>query len=243
MNVTSDGRMQRVGNSQQEAVRLLIPLMIAVMLISAVFVSSGYLLRAVVEEKTNRTIEIIMTSVKPRQLIWGKILGLSGAALLQMAIYLLLGAFALLFLKSTLEMALANLAMALLFSSIGFLFYAGLLTGTGIISGSLREGSQLAGLWGFVAMSPLLFMGILLNEPNGLAARVLSFIPFTSATTMIFRLSMTKVPLTEQILALIILAVVTWLSVRAAAKILHAASLMSGKRLSFSQSFNWLIRS
>ncbi|MGB8509765.1 MAG: ABC transporter permease, partial [Pyrinomonadaceae bacterium] len=230
MNVGSDGRLRPVGSDIVEASRLMIPLITAFLLTSSIFVSSGYMLRAVVEEKTNRTIEVLFSSVRPSQLLCGKILGLSGAAVLQMTIYSTLSGLSILSLGSGLNISAATLALALLYGAFGFLFYAGLLTGAGIVVGNVREGSQVAAIGGLCAISPLLFLSSFLSAPNGTLARVLSYIPLTAPVTMLFRLNLADVPLTDRIGALVVLALATLLAVLGAARLLRTASLLYGKR-------------
>lgn len=242
VNVTSDGRVQRIESELREVTRLVIPLMLAFLLSSSIFVASGYLLRAVTEEKASRTMEILLSSVKPNQLLWGKLLGLSGAALLQTTVYLILCGVAIVSLGPLINITLARLGMSFIYSVLGFFFYAGLLTGTGIIAGTQREGAQIGGVLGLLATTPLIFLGVLLNQPNGTTAQVLSYIPFTSAVTMTFRLNIADVPLSHQLGVLLVLILMTFLTMRGAAKILRTAALMYGKRARPREIFTWLLQ-
>lgn len=243
VNVTSDGRVQRIESELREVSRLVIPLMLAFLLTSSIFVASGYLLRAVSEEKGSRTMEILLSSVKPNQLLWGKLMGLSGAALLQMTVYLILSGVAIVALGPLIDITLGRLGMSFVYSVLGFFFYAGLLTGTGIIAGTRREGAQIGGVLGLLATTPLIFLGVLLNQPNGTTAQVLSYIPFTSAVTMIFRLNIADVPLSDQIGVLLVLTATTFLTMLGAAKILRTAALLYGKRARPREIFTWLLQS
>lgn len=242
MNVGSDGKLRPVGSDLVEASRLMLPLITCFLLTSAVFISSGYLLRAVVEEKASRTIEILFSSVTPNQLLWGKIIGLSGAALLQMATYLVLSGITIFSLDSAPNLSPLTLALSLLFATLGFLFYAGMLAGAGIVAGNFRESSQVAAVGGLLAISPMLFISFLLNDPNGTLARILSYIPLTAPVTMVFRLNTTEVPPADQFGAFILLALAAYVAVRGAAKILRTAALMYGKRATLFEVFNWMIR-
>ncbi|HEX7331914.1 MAG TPA: ABC transporter permease [Pyrinomonadaceae bacterium] len=243
VNVTSDGRVQQIESELREVSRLVIPLMLAFLLTSSIFVASGYLLRAVTEEKSSRTMEILLSSVKPNQLLWGKLMGLSGAALLQMTVYMIMCGIAISALGPLIDITLSRLAMSFIYSVLGFLFYAGILTGIGIIAGTQREGMQIGGFLGFLATIPMIFLGILLNEPNGTTAQVLSYIPFTSAVTMTFRLNIADVPLSNQIGVLLVLMVATSLTMLGAAKILRTAALLYGKRARPREIFTWLLQS
>lgn len=230
MNVGSDGRLRPVASELVEAGRLMIPLITAFLLTSSIFVCSGYMLRAVVEEKSNRTIEILFSSVTPRQLLWGKIIGLSGAALLQMTIYAVLSALSVLSVGSALNVSPSSLALSLVYAAFGFLLYAGLLTGAGIVAGRAREGTQVAAVGGLLAISPLLFLASILNDPNGVIARALSYIPLTAPVTMVFRLTVADVPTVDRAGSLAVLATATLLAVLAAARLLRTSALLYGQR-------------
>ena len=242
VNVTSDGRVQRIESELREVGRLVIPLMLAFLLTSSIFVASGYLLRAVTEEKASRTMEILLSSVRPNQLLWGKLIGLSGAALLQTTVYLILCGVAIVSLGPLINITLARLGMSFIYAVLGFFFYAGLLTGVGIIAGTQREGAQIGGVLGLLATTPLMFLGVLLNQPNGTTAQVLSYIPFTSAVTMTFRLNIADVPFSHQLGVLLFLIAMTFLTMLGAAKILRTAALLYGKRARPREIFTWLLQ-
>jgi len=240
LTVTSDGQLRSAGDELEESARVFVPVVISFLLISSLFVSSGYLLRAIVEEKTTRVIEVLLSSVSPNQLLWGKILGLGGAALLQMSTYTALGGLSILFLGSLINVSLGSLTMSLIYCLAGFLFYSGLLIGTGIIAGNLRESAQVSGFWALVAISPFLFIGLLFNKPNGLAAQILSYIPMTSSVTMVFRLSLADIPIRDQIISLTMLVMASYLSVRIAGKILRTGSLVYGSQTGLLKLKKWL---
>ena len=218
----------------------LVPIGIVALLAMSVFLSASYLLRSTAEEKENRVIEVMLSSVEPEQLLWGKIFGLGGAALLQLAVYLALIGFAALYLLAFANITLAKLALMFVYCLLGYLLYAGFLTATGMMGGNLRESMQLAGKWSFVAISPMLLMSLLMRAPNGMLAQAMSYFPLTAPVTMILRLSMTKVLPIQIGVSLAVLIVGAYLSVRGAAKIFRLASLMYGKRLALPEVLRWL---
>lgn len=232
-NVGSDGRLRPVAGELVEAGRLMIPLITAFLLTSSIFVCSGYMLRAVTEEKSNRTIEILFSSVTPGQLLWGKIIGLSGAAMLQMTLYAVLSALSVLSVGSALNVSPSSLALSLVYAAFGFLLYAGLMTGAGIVAGKAREGTQVAAVGGLLAISPLLFLASILNDPNGTIARTLSYVPLTAPVTMVFRLTVADVPAVDKAGSLAVLAAATLLAVLGAARLLRTAALLYGKGAGF----------
>jgi ABC-2 type transport system permease protein len=193
-----------------------------------------------VEENKNRVMEIILSSVEAHQLIWGKVLGLVGAGLLQVFFYLALISMATIYLWVGIEITLATLAGYFVYWMLGHLLFAGLLLATGILFGGQREANQFAVLWLFVAVFPIYFAETLIYSPNGLLARALSFIPLTSPIAMVFRVTKTSVPIIDVVISLALLMVSIYLVVRGAARILRAGSLMYGKRFTLPEVARWL---
>lgn len=216
------------------------PFGLSFVLILAIFISTGYLLQSTVEEKENRVIEVMLSTVTPDQLLWGKVLGLGGAALLQVVLYLTLFTLTSSYGLITVDLRPKILVLSIAFTVAGYLLFAGLLAATGIIGGKLRESSQAASVWTFIAMSPFWFLSILVDSPNGTVARILSFFPLTSPVTMIFRLSFTAVPATDIVISLGLLVISAYASVRVSAKIFRAASLLYGKRPTVPEIFRWM---
>jgi ABC-2 type transport system permease protein len=238
--VTYEGAVFSADNAWVKLSRILAPLGVMFLLGLALGVSAGYLLQSTAEEKENRVIEIVFSSVKPDELLWGKILGLGGAAMAQVLVYLGLikwtASSYLVFLSIPGEM----LALFLIYCLLDYLLAAGLLIAIGILAGNLHSSSQLSTPLVMVTVSPVFFMVNLMAEPNGTIARVLSYIPLTSPLTMMFRLTMAKVPVVDVVVSLVLLAASAYLSVRGAAKVFRAASLMYGKRIRLSEVVRWL---
>ena len=166
-----------------------------IMLGIAVFTSAGYLLQGVARDKSDRIVEILLSSVSARQLLAGKVLGLGALGLTQLAIWigslLLLGivgisalgvapaVFAFLFARPTF------LLFDLLYFMLGFLLYALLMGSVGALGTTQQESQQMAGIFTFLAVIPFMLGGIFLSNPNALIVRILSWIPLTSPTAML----------------------------------------------------------
>ncbi|MGB8509764.1 MAG: ABC transporter permease [Pyrinomonadaceae bacterium] len=235
-----DGELVSVGTTRQVLGRLAVPYCLMLLLTISVFVSANYLLEATAEEKENRAVEIMLSSVKPTQLLWGKIIGLGGAALLQAFTYVAIIGVLMLVYGEDPAMTATDLVLSLVYCAVGFLLYAGLLAAIGIMGGNMHNNSQLATPLMMIVAIPLLLEFIILDAPNGTLARVLSYIPFTAPLTMVYRLSLTKVSVFEIVSTLCLLAASAYLTVRGAAKIFRAAALMYGKRITIPEVVRWL---
>lgn len=215
----------------------LFPIGFAVLFMLVIFTSSGYLLQGIVEEKENRVIEVLLSSVSYKELLIGKILGLGAVGLAQMLIWLMTGltilSFALVFVISFLGDLNISHSMAVLspvYFILGYIVFASIMAGVGAVSTTSKEGQQLAGIFSMSGVIPLFFLQFIIMSPNALFPRVLSFFPLTSPLTMIIRLSVTEVQIYDIIISLVILIITTLVVIELSGRVFRAGLLMYGKK-------------
>lgn len=216
------------------------PFAILMLMTMAVFFSAGFLQQATVEDRQNRVIEILLSSTSPNELLMGKIAGLGAAGLLQVGIYVLIVIIPGTTIFSLFRVPIPPLLLSVVYFVIGYLLFASLMAGTGMIGRTPQESAQLSAIWSLTAASPLFFIASVGSNPNGLLSRFLSFFPLTSPVTMMLRLTTGVVPIGDIILSLLIGAVSVYIALRGAAKIFRAASLMYGKRATLPEVIRWL---
>lgn len=206
--------------------------------------SSGFMLRSVSQEKENRTVEVLLLSLKARDLIIGKIVGLGVVALLQMAVWF--GGSGLILQQSNPILASLGLVLtegislprgfviwAVLYLLLGYILYASLLGAIGALAPNSRETGQFTFIALFPLMIPMWMNTIFFNSPNGRLATLLSLFPLTAPTSMLPRLANGGVPLWQPIVSVLGLAVATYFFVLLAARLFRADTLLS------SASLNW----
>ncbi|HEC33423.1 MAG TPA: ABC transporter permease [Chloroflexi bacterium] len=197
--VLSSGGEARGEGSWGFVSTFVIPYFLSFFLIMTIFVSSGYLLQSVGEEKESRVIEIVVSSVRPVELMAGKVLGLGALGLTQVLVWLLstwgFSGGAVVFLSATgmVSLPLHVLGLGVVYYLLGFVLYAVLMAGVGALGTTMRESQQLAGIFSFFAMIPYMLSGFLFTNPNATIARVLSFFPLTAPTMMMLRLPLAEV--------------------------------------------------
>lgn len=214
-----------------------VPFLSAWIMIMVIFMVSGTLLQSVSEEKENRVVEVLITSVSPLALMSGKVLGLGATGLLQVGIWLvslavlgprIVGAF-----PEIGDLALAPaLAVAIVvFFLAGYFVFAVVMTAISAATVSAREASSLSTIILLPALTPLVLATLISLAPNGAFARILTFIPFTAPATMMIRLGVTDVALWEVALSLGVTIVsglaLLWLS----ARVFRAGILIYGQRM------------
>jgi len=206
-----------------------LPYLTGLLLIISIFTSSGYLLQSVAEEKESRIIEILLSSVTPMELLTGKIVGLGSVGLLQIAIWLSVG-FAGLIYVFALSINPLLLILSLAYFILGFLLFASMMGAVGAMSGSMRESQQLIPIFTFPAIAPILFMQVLITEPDGKLSMFFSMFPLTSPVAMLIRMGVSDVPLYQIAISLLILMVSVYFVILASARLFRVGLLMYGKR-------------
>jgi ABC-2 type transport system permease protein len=201
-------------------------------------IGSSYLMRGVVAEKENRTVEVLLLSLRPRELMAGKILALSLVTLLQSAVWL--GGGVLILSRGAGWLNVSGFAFppgfffwAILFLLLGFLLYASAMAAAGAIAPNAREGAQVTWLLILPFMPTLMFGRVFLEEPHGTLALILSLFPLSAPSAMVTRLAVAHVPAWQLIVSLLGLAGTTYLTVLWAGRFFRADNLLSNA------SFNW----
>ena len=219
-----------------EVLRFAVPLVFMVLFLMSVLMTSGYLMQGTATEKENKVVEVLLASADPEQILSGKLLGLGGAGLLQITVWIAillvsgLGVVPML-MTSNIEMPWLALGLAIPLFLMSFLFFGSLMLGTGSLGSNMREAQQLAMVWSLTAALPMMMMAALFREPHGMVARVMTFLPFSSASIIIFRASTDRAALAwwEVVGAFAVLLVSTWVAIRLGAR-LFRIGLLSASR-------------
>ncbi len=216
---------------------MLTSLGVSLLLFISIMVSSNYLLRSVSEEKENRVMELLVSSVSPSDLLWGKVIGLGAVGLTQVGVWmvagvLLTGGLAALAVGVLAALNVGTLLLALVYFVLGYLLYGILMATAGSLGTSMRESQQIGGLFSFGAAVPWMINGFLIANPNMLLARGLSWFPLTAPMMMMLRLPYGTVPVIDIVGSLAVLALSVPAVMWAGSKVFRTSLLMYGKRLS-----------
>ena len=232
----------------------LIAYMLAIILYMVITLYGVAVMRSVVTEKTSRVMELMVAAVKPRALMSGKILGVGGAGLIQITVWLAMGAFTLanrdtilgwFGVASTGDAALppfasVEVAVVLAFFVVGFFFYSAMYAAVGAMVSSEQDTQQVQMPVTMVMVIGVLCLQVVSNAPRGSSATIMSNVPLWSPMLMPMRYVLGGATLGEVALSLAILLGSTYLVVRAAAKIYRVGVLMYGKRPGLRELIRWL---
>lgn len=223
---------------------IILPLLSGVLFIIAVNISGSYLLQAVVEEKENRTMEIIVTSVSPTQLMAGKIVGDLLVGLTQLFVWVLFVIIGLRIAPQFLPVGQTlDLKPGFVFLLAGtflpaFVMIAAQMGAVGSMSTNTREAQQISGLFTLPVVVPLWFTSAIMFTPNGTLSTILSLFPFTAPLSLPLRSVFTTIPAWQIAISLGLLYVLAILSVLFAGRVFRLGMLRYGKRLSFKEIFS-----
>ena len=208
--------------------------------------------RSVQEEKKDRIVEILLSSIKPENLMTGKVLGIAAAGLLQVTVWAIVAGLALTFGRGFLqqfegiafELPQVPLWVGLIFLFYfagGFFLYAAMYAAVGAASTSDQEVQQMQ----FPLIMPLM-MGFfiafaVLNDPNGPTSITGSVIPFTSPVVMPIRATMMNVPGTELAASMLFLIFTCLVFLWVGSRVYRVSILATGKRPTLRQLWRWML--
>ncbi|WP_454946936.1 ABC transporter permease [Capnocytophaga leadbetteri] len=234
-----------------------------------IIIYGNMIMRSVIEEKTNRIVEIIISSVKPFQLMLGKIIGTSLAGLTQFAIWLVIGGVLFALAPSLFQVdtptatqamvateshsEISNIITALyhfpfletsgvflLFFVGGYLLYSSLYAMVGAMVDNETDTQQFL----MPILIPLMlafYVGMfsVIEEPHGTISVVFSYIPLTSPVVMLMRIPF-GVAWWEVLISLLLLYITFFLVIKIASKIYRIGILMYGKKPTYKEVWKWL---
>lgn len=216
---------------------VIIPAIFGLLLALSLQASSMYLIEGLGDEKESRLIEVLLSSVSPRQLLTGKVLGLGAAGLVQVAVWLIslplllnlasstIGGF-----FSTIQLPANFVVLGIVYFALGYLLFAALSAGVGAISPSAREAQPLAMIYAMLVFVPLWFASFLFAFPDSPIWVALAVFPLTAPVAVMLKLGVTGIASWELAtsLAVMVLSIIgaLLLSVRA----FRVYLLMYGRR-------------
>jgi ABC-2 type transport system permease protein len=243
IRLTASGAREDTGGS------FLLSMVLLTILYTSLLMWGAALMNGVIEEKTNRVVEVVVSSLPTRDLFLGKLMGVGSVALTQFLVWaasLLVvglytagaaagGGFQLP------EISPVMLAAFVTYFVLGFFVYGSLYTAVGASVNNQQEAQNLA----FPVMMPLIlafvFFPVVLRSPDGTLAVALSLVPFLTPMLMFLRISVVTPPVWQialsVVLMLLTIAAVNWL----AARIYRVGILMYGKRPTLPEILRWAL--
>ena len=239
--ITKEDKIEEAGFGN-----LILSYVFTLLLYLSLLISGQMLLQSVIEEKSNRIVEVILSSVSPKELMTGKILGSAITALLQMIIWL---SPIILIISTTLFALPPEFAFSITMNHVFFLlanFALGLIIYLSLFGmvGSIFDNPQDAqsGMWPIMMLIiiPLFIAISMMENPNSPIANVASLLPFSSIMVMPVKMTVVEVPLWQLMLCLAINVATIFVVFPIAGKIYRVGILSTGKKPKWSEVVKWL---
>ncbi len=241
-------RVSEEGEHEDQGISFFLSLILVMMIYVGTLMWGQIVMTGVIEEKTNRVVEVIVSSTTPRNLLFGKLLGVGGAGLLQFGIWILglvgvsaaSGSLAFL---SGLELPALNpvlIAAFPIFFLLGFFLYASLYAAIGSAVNTIQEAQNFI----FPVMLPIIMAmvcwPVVMRAPDSTLAVVLSLIPFMTPILMFLRMSVLMPPVWQIALSVVLTSLTIAFVVWVAARIYRVGILMYGKPPNFPEMLRWV---
>lgn len=237
-------------SKEESGVSAFLMSVIMVMMIYGSLIFYGiYVMRGVLEEKSNRIVEIIVSTVKPFDLMMGKILGIGLVGLTQISIW---AAFSLLLTAPQIGVALSlskefmptmNLTMLAFFPVyfvLGYFLYATMYAGIGSMFNSEEDAQQMASVVTMLIAIPVMTMFTIIKNPGSNLAVALSMFPFFTPILMYLRIAIQTPPMWQIALSIGIMLVTIVFMIWLVSKIYRVGIFMYGKKPTIPEILRWL---
>ncbi len=209
------------------------------MLILSMLMPAGMLVRSVVEEKSNRVIEVLLSSCTAKDLMAGKILGLSALGLTQIIVWVLLilsiGGYQILQFVQ-----IQDFIFAVIYFILGYILYGSLFIGFGSIANTDQDSQSIMSVLSIIVMLPVFLSTLIFEKPEMPLSKALSYFPLTAPQIMIIRTNITEVAFIEKILIVFLLIITIYFSILLSGKIFRVAILSYGKTPNLSEIIKWI---
>jgi ABC-2 type transport system permease protein len=244
LDVRLDVRMVKVASSGEREdggfERVFLSAYVFMMMLFLLIITSGQMLvRSVIEEKSNRIVEVLVSSCSPTQLMAGKVLGLSALGLTQMGFWGLIGVAA----SVQFGMNIVDISDALLllvYFVLGYLLYAAVFIGVGSPLNTEQEAQQVTSYLVMLLIVPIVLAIPAMKEPDATWIKILTFFPLLTPTMMALRIPI-QMPAVWEILATIGLMLLSiYLAMVAAGRIFRIGILVTGKRPRLAEILHWI---
>ncbi|MEG9434487.1 ABC transporter permease [Terriglobus sp. ADX1] len=204
--------------------------------------------RSIIEEKTSRVFEVMLATVKPGEMMAGKVIGVGSVGLTQVSIWML----AAVILTATplmahllgggthISISAEQVGFFIIYFLLGYLLYSAMAAALGAMTNSEQELQQLNMFLVMPLAACMISLPLVLNAPQNIWSRVLSLVPFFSPLLMYMRISVSPVPWYEIAASIVLMSLAIYAVLWVASRIYRVGILMYGKKPNLPEILRWL---
>jgi ABC-2 type transport system permease protein len=246
LKVTEEGTSEEEGMSG-----FLLAYLLFFLLYLVVAIYGGLVMNGVLEEKSSRIVEVLLATTTPKELLYGKLLGIGAAGLTQLVVWMTAlaaitapgVASALAFGDGVIPQVAPSVLVHFLFHFLlGFFLFAAMYAAIGAATNSVQEAQPLTGIVVPFLIAPMLFMVTVINDPDSTLAAVLSLIPTFTPLLMMLRIAVKSPPAWQIALGYVLTTAFVVGLMALCARIYRVGILMYGKRPTFAELGRWIRR-
>lgn len=204
--------------------------------------------RSIIEEKTSRVFEVMLATVKPGEMMAGKVIGVGSVGLTQVSLWML----AAVILTATplmahllgggthISISAEQVGFFIIYFLLGYLLYSAMAAALGAMTNSEQELQQLNMFLVMPLAACMISLPLVLNAPQNIWSRVLSLVPFFSPLLMYMRISVSPVPWYEIAASIVLMSLAIYAVLWVASRIYRVGILMYGKKPNLPEILRWL---
>jgi ABC-2 type transport system permease protein len=237
------------GASEEKGAGIIAAVIFMVLMYTTFFIYGAQVMRGVIEEKSNRIVEIVIASVRPTELMLGKIIGIGLVGLTQylawslVAMNLSLPGIATIVSAGDLgvpRVPFSMLVYFIVFFILGYFVFAGIYTAIAAPFNTDQEAQQLSMIPIVLILAGFMMYPAVMNNPNGPMAVIFSLIPFTASLVMFLRTAVSEPPAWQIALSIGILLATTVGMAWFAGRVYRVGILMYGKKPTIPEILRWV---
>jgi ABC-2 type transport system permease protein len=237
----SSTAQEKQRKQNEQIVKAMVPFFFMFLMFMGIFGNGQQMLTSIIEEKSSRIIEVLLSAVSPFQLMAGKILGIAGIGLTVIALWGIAAYATANWQGLNIEVPVELMVYFAVYYILGFLLFSSILAAIGSVCNTIKEAQSLMTPISFIFILPMMAWPLFVEHSQGTLARAASFFPLLTPMVMILRISSSSdVSLIEILATMVILAaavlVMTWI----AARVFRTGILMYGKRPKLGEILRWL---
>ena len=240
-------KVSEKGEQEDRGVSFFLSLILVMMIYVGTLMWGQIVMTGVIEEKTSRVVEVIVSSTTPRNLLFGKLVGVGSAGLLQFGIWILAlvavslasGSMAFLSGVELPELNPVLLAAFPIFFLLGFFLYASLYAAIGSAVNTIQEAQNFILPLMLPIILAMVLWPVVMRAPDSTLATVLSLIPFMTPILMFLRMSVLMPPVWQIVLSVVLTSATIALVITIAGRIYRVGILMYGKPPTFPELVRW----
>lgn len=221
-----------------------IPAVFSGLILISIFISGMMTFQSATQEKRDKMTEVLLSSVEPKDIMQGKILGYFALGIIQVLVWATVAAVV-----ATVRfdipvvdyLLVKEFPLMLLYSLLGYLLFSSIFVSMGATVNDIYSSGNLQGIIMILPILPVFFVGAIISNPHGIVAKVGSFFPLSTSGVMIIRFVVaSKIPAWEILATLLILILTTLLVMVLAGKVFKTALLMYGKNATPAEIIKWI---